>query len=309
MLVASGLLVVSLGIAGCQNAPQQSPDDVLQAGIAKLSSVASYNYNAGLKGDLNGPAGKAPAKVSFDLAFTGGIDLKDAHDPRFNLNGKGSMMADADGGTGEVAFRLNKDAIFADLMSLDGKGSVTIPDQMKAQMVGKWWTMAVPAGALDEVAKALPQGDVANMTDDQKQMKALFDQTKFFKNVKYVDMQSTGGEQSYHYTGDLDKDAFMTFVQKAAELQKQPMDDAGKASLKNDMQNFDFNGDMYVGQASGVLNKVQGNLVFKANADNSAPSGTLLVSFELSNLNKPVTVEVPKDAQPIPTEALASLGL
>ena len=310
MLAASGILIVSLGLAGCQNAaPQKAPEAVLQEGVAKLSSATSYGYNIGLKGDLKGPEGKAPAKVAFDLNFKGGIDFKDAKDPKFDLDAKGSLMADADGGNGEVAVRLNKEAIFANLMSLEGKGAVTVPDELKQQFVAKWWTMPVPPAALEELTKSLPQGGEANLTEEQKQVKALFDQTKFFKNVKFVDNQAVGGEQSYHYTGELDKEAFMTFAQKVAELQKQPMDDAAKADMKASLANVDFSGDMYVGQTSGVLNKVQGNLVFKATADKSTPSGSVTLSLELSNLNKPVSIEIPKDAQPIPAEALSSLPL
>lgn len=310
MLAASGILVVALGLTGCQNAaPQKAPEVALQEGISKLSGITSYGFNLGVKGDLNGPEGKTPAKVNLDLAFTGGIDMKDAKDPKFNLDAKGSMMADADGGNGEVGFRLNKEAIFANLMSLEGKGAVVIPDEMKAQLVGKWWTMPIPPAALDEMAKSLPSGGDANLTDDQKQMKALVEQTQFFKNVKFVGMESVGGEQSAHYSAELDKDAFMTFIGKVSDIQKQPMDDAAKAEMKSSLDSIDFSGDMYVGQTSGALNEVKGNLVFKPKADNSSPSGTVMLSLMLSDLNKPVVVEAPKDAQPIPPEALGSLGL
>lgn len=312
ILATSGLLVMSLSLVGCQNtpvAPEKAPEVVLQEGVSKLSDVTSYAYDLGLKGELNGPEGETPAKVSFDLDLSGGIDSKDPKDPKFNLNAKGNMMADADGGSGELAFRLNKDAVFLNLMNLDGKGSVTIPDEIKTQMIAKWWTMPIPQEALEQLANALPQGDVANLTDEQKQMKALVEQTNFFKNVKYVGMEDVKGEQSAHYTGELDKDAFMTFVEKAAELQNEPMDDQAKTQMKDGMEYFDFSGDMYVGQTNGVLNKVKGTINLKPNADKSSPTGKVSIELTISSLNKPVAVEVPEDAQQIPLDALSALPL
>lgn len=313
-LAASGLVVLSLGMTGCQNlgapaAPQKAPEVVLQEGMAKLADVTSYGYDLGLKGDLTGPAGQPPEKVNFDLKLKGNVDAKDPKDPRFNLSLSGSMMADADGGSGELSFRLNKDALFINLMKLDGKGSVTIPEEMKEQLIGKWWTLPIPPEALEEMAKSMPQGGSENLTEEQKKMKELVDQTKFFKNVEYKGMESVGGEQSYHYTGMLDEDAFMAFVAKAAEMQGQPMSEGDQAEMKEAMQYVDFSGDMYVGQNSGVLNKVKGNLTFTQDAEKSTPSGTITIEFMVSDLNKPVTVEVPADAQPIPMEALGGLPL
>lgn len=313
-LAASGLVVVSLGMAGCQNltapaAPQKAPEVVLQEGMSKLADVTSYGYDLGLKGDLTGPAGQPPEKVTFDLKLKGNVDAKDPKDPKFNLKLSGNMMADADGGSGELDFRLNKDALFINLMKLDGQGAVTIPDEMKAQLVGKWWTLPIPPEALEEMAKSMPQGGDENLTEEQKKMKALVEETKFFKNVEYKGMESVGGEQSYHYTGILDEDAFMAFVAKAAEMQGQAMTESDQAEMKEAMGFVDFSGDMYVGQNSGVLNKVKGTLTFTQDAEKSTPSGTMTVEFMVSDLNKPVTVEVPADAEPIPMEALGSLPL
>ncbi len=312
-LAVSGLMVLSFGLAGCQDvsAPtsQKAPEVALQEGLMKLSGMTSYNFDLGLKGDLKGPAGQPPAKVTFDATMKGGIDTKDAKDPRLNLNLKGNMMADQDGGDGELSFRMNKDALYLNLMALEGKGAITIPEEMKAELINKWWTMPVPPEALEEMAKSMPQGAEANMTEDQKKMKALIDQTKFFKNVAYVNMESVAGEQSYHYTGVLDKDAFSTFVAKAAELQGETVSEEEKAEMKASLESFDFSGDFYVGKDSGVLNKVKGVFTIKENADQSAPSGSVTVEVTLSDLNKPVTIEVPADAQPIPAEALSSLPL
>ncbi|MCC6643590.1 hypothetical protein IT411_02470 [Candidatus Peregrinibacteria bacterium] len=313
VLASSGLLVLTMGLAGCQNvmapaeAPQKAPEVMLQEGLTKLSNTTSYSYNVDMVGDLKGPEGEKPELVKFNMNMNGGVEAKDPKDPKLNLNVKGEMSADADGGTGELAFRMNKDAIFLNLMSLEGKGSVAIPEEMKAQFINKWWTMPIPPEALEQLSMSMASGSEANMTEEQKQMKKLVEETKFFKNVEYKGMESVNGEQSYHYTGMLDEAAFSEFVAKASEMQGQTVSETEKADMMKAFEFMDFSGDFYVGKDSGALNKGKGTITFKQNEDKSSPSGTVTVEFVISNINKPVTVEVPADAQPIPMEALGGL--
>lgn len=311
VLAATGLIAMSFGLVACQQAaaPEKAPEVVLQEGMAKMMEVSSNSYNVTIKGDLNGPTGEKLEKVTFDLTASGSMEAKNAKDPKFNLALKGAMMADADGGSGEASFRMNKDAIYMSLMSLNGKGEVTIPEDIKAELVGKWWSMPIPPEALEELGKSMPSSDEANMTEDQKQMKALIDSTKFFKDVAYKGMESVGGEQSYRYTATLDKAAFSEFVSKAAALQGETVSETELADMKTGLDMFDFSGDFYVGQSSGILNKVKGVLMMKASADGSTPSGSIAIEAMASDFNKPVTVEVPADAQPIPLEALGALPL
>ena len=311
VLAATGLVAMSLGLVACQTAtaPTEDPGVVLQKGLTKLMEVSSNSYSVNLQGDLKGPAGEEPEKVTFKLAASGSMEAKDAMEPKFNLSIKGDMMADADGGNLEAAFRMNKEAIYLSLMSLEGKGEVTIPEEIKAELVGKWWTMPIPPEALEELAKSVPTSDTENMTEDQKKMKELLDQTKFFKDVVYKGSENVSGEPSHHYTAVLDKDAFATFVAKAAELQGETVSQAEIDEMKAGMEMFDFSGDFYVGQNSGILNKVKGVFTLKATADGDSPSGTVTVEATAADFNKPVTVEVPADAQPIPMEMLGALPL
>jgi hypothetical protein len=174
--------------------------------------------------------------------------------------------------------------------------------------VGKWWSIPVPPTALDELSKSLPAAGEQNLTPEQKQIKDLIQTTKFFKDVKYVDDQQVGTESSAHYTAALDKDAFVAFVEKAAEIQGQKMTDTEKTDLVNGLNMVDFNGDMYIGKTSGSLNRVKGTLTIKQNAQTPAPTGTVSLDLSVTDLNKPVTVEVPKDAQPLPQDLLSGFG-
>jgi hypothetical protein len=310
IFAASGLVIVSIGMFGCQAAiPQKAPEAVLQEGINKLADVTSYGYDVNLIGDLKAPQGETPAAINFNFGLKGGVDMKDLKDPKLNLDLKGTFNADANGADGEIALKLNKDAIFLNLMSLVGKGSITVPEELKTQYVAKWWTMPLPPAALAELAKAAPGGDAANMTDAQKKMKALVEETKFFKNAQFVDSVAVGGEDSFHYTAELDKDALETFVAKASELQGTAMSDADKQSMKDSLADLDLSGDIYIGKTSGAMNRMKGTLTLKPNAAKPSPTGTVTFDATLSDLNKPVTIDAPKDAQPIPPEALGALPL
>ena len=66
---------------------------------------------------------------------------------------------------------------------------------------------------------------------------------------------------------------------------------------------FDFSGNVWVGQTSGVLNQVSGDIKLKP-ASTDEPSGTISVRLTLWDFNKPVTVQVPADAEEFPIEQL-----
>lgn len=312
-LAASGLIVLSFGLVGCQQeaaAPEKAPEEAIQEGMAKLTELTSSSYDVKVKGDLKGPEGELPEKVTFDVTVKGNMEANDPKDPKFNLTLAGSMMADSDGGDGSFEFRMNKEAIYLNLKSLNGKGEVAIPEEIAAELIGKWWTMPIPPEALEELAMTVPSaGGEENMTPEQKQMKELVDNTKFFKDVKYVGTETVGGEASLHYTATLDTAAFAEFTKKASELQGETISESELADMKEALTMFDFAGDLYVGQTSGVLNKVKGVITFKASPDGDSPTGTITVEGMISDFGKSVTVEVPADAQPIPLEALGGLPL
>jgi len=311
VLVASLLVAISFGLVGCQTTPPpaEEPQDVLQDGLSKLMEVSSNSYTFSVKGDLKGPAGEEPEKVVFNFNASGSVDTKDSKDPKFNLSIKGDAMMDNDGGDLEAAFRMNKDAIYLSLIALDGKGEITIPDEIKSELVGKWWTMPIPPGALEELASTVPSSDVDNMTPEQKKIKELFETTKFFKDVEYKGSENVGGEPSHRYSAKLDKDAMVGFIVKIAEMQGSAIGQAEITEIKMAMGMFDFAGDLYVGQKSGVLNKVNGVFTLNATSDASTPSGTITIQATASDFNKPVTVQVPANALPIPMDMLGALPI
>lgn len=314
-----GLLVLSMALYGCQGigapaapsqeAPAKPAEEVVQDGIAKLSDVKAYTFDLDVKGDLKGPADSLPASVKFNLGFGGGLDVISATDPKMNLKIDGSFDADTDGATVAAEIKMNKEAIFLNLMSLEGRGQVMVPQEIMDQYAAKWWKLPIPPEALEEFAQNLPQGGDENLTPEQKEMKDLVKNTKFFKDIKFEGVEKISGEDSYKYSAVLDENAFADFVVKSSEMQGTTMSETEIADLKKGFEYFDFGGQIYVGKDSGVMNKMVGTLTFVENAELGNPSGTVNVEMTVADLNKAITVDAPAEAEEIPMEALMGLPL
>ncbi len=306
--VTGGVIAITtaaLVLSGCQQAvPQKPPEQVVKEGMAKLTSVTSHEFEFNAKVDLTGPKGEKPEKVKVNVTLGGSVDIKNNQDPKINLKLDGSGNADEQSGLGAVELRMNKDAVYFMLSKLDLKGGEPLPKELTDNYIGKWWMITIPPESLKELTSSLPQGgSQENLTPEQKKMKQLFENTQFFKNIKFVAMEDVKGEQSAHYSAELDKDAFMKFVQTSAQEQGNPMAESDIKDMQDGMKKFDFTGNVWVGQSSGVMNQVSGDIKLTTIAATD-PTGTISFRVTLWNFNKPVTVQVPADAKEFPINEL-----
>ncbi len=300
------LTTATFVFAGCQQAaPQVPPDQAVKMGMQKLTTVTSHQFEVAVNGDLTGPQGQTPKAVKFTISLNGSADMKDLTDPKINLKLDGSGNADDQSGDLSSELRMNKDNLYFTLSKLDATGGqAVIPQQFKDMYVGKWWSLPIPPDTLKQFTDSLPTGgSQQTLTPEQQQLKDLFNNTQFFKNIKFVAMEDVKGEQSAHYTADLDKDAFMAFAQKAATIQGKPMADTDIKSMQDGMAKFDFTGNVWVGSTSGVMNQVSGDIKLTSTAATD-PTGTISVRVTLWGFNQPVTVDVPAGAQAFPVDQL-----
>ncbi len=303
-LVSGGViaLTAALVFSGCQQVPQRSPEEVVKAGMKNLVAVTSHEFDLSVNGDLKGPQGEKPEKVAFKLSLGGSADLKDSKDPKINLKFDGSGNADEQNASGAAEIRLNKEAVYFTLSKLASSGG-EVPKEFVDLYVGKWWMLPIPPEALQEITSTLPEGgSQESMTPEQKRMKELFEGTQFFKNIKFVAMEDVKGAQSYHYSAELDKEAFAAFAIKAAAEQGQEMTDTDKADMQAAMKKFDFVGNVWVTKDGEIMNQVSGDVKLVGATDE--PSGTVTVKLSLWNFNKPVTVAAPAGAQEFPVQEL-----
>lgn len=294
--IAMSFLMISV-LAGCttvapqQQQPPKPPEETIKNGIKKFTEVTSYSYELAANADITDAE---IGKIKFDGTMTGAVDIKDPKDPKFTLKIDGSGSDGSQTGSASADIRLGKEAVYFNLMKLDiGE---ELPEELTTYM-SKWWKITLPEGVLDELSVSLPQGGEAEMTPEQKEMKELLDNTQFFSNPTYVGMEDVKGEQSYHYTVVLDKKAFMDFMKKAAEIEGQVVSESEMKDLELALE-ADIKGNVWVGSTTEVLNKV--DLTVTANDG----SGSISFSFVVGDVNKPVTLDTPADAEEFPVEEI-----
>jgi len=303
-------LFVLLTLAACSQAkPQKPADQVIKEGITNLAKVTSYQYEGKVKADLQGDGENEPKKINFDFNFSGNLDFKNIEDPKMNLQTNVEAVADTQNATGAFEARVNKDALFINISKFtvkDDQGT-TVPKEFSDKYIGKWSKIAIPAGFFKELSSELPLKDDANLTPQQKQLKQLFENANFLKDINYVGAENVKGMDSFHYHAILNQDGVYDFMLKLAEMQQKTLSDEEKKTLKEDLQKYDLAVDIWVGVDNALLDQAILTVGFKGSA--TEPKGTVTLSGTLYDFNKAVTVEVPKDAQDLPLDELALPGL
>jgi hypothetical protein len=297
----AGLVLTVILLSGCATtapAPEESPENVVNTGMSKLSELTSYKYELDLNTDMNDPEN---GKLKFNIKLSGALDIKDTKDPRMDLKINGSVDAGADAkGSIDAQVMLNKTAVYAKLAKLDLEGQ-QMPQEFSS-MFGKWWSIDIPEGALNELELALPQGSDEELTPEQRQMKQAFLEANIFSAPEYVGSDNVMGEASHKYAVTVNKDGLVAFVTKTAEIQGQTMSSEEIAEFRSALEKAVINGHIWVGSESGVINQFDGIIQVAGGADEA--SGTIKIRAAIGDINKPVNLNIPKDATPFPTEML-----
>lgn len=295
-------LAASMLLAGCQGGltvePSTPGEQVIKDGIKKLTEVTSYGYDVALKGDVKDETAQ---QVKFDLKLIGQVDIKDTKSPVVTLALSGSAGDGTDVGAGSLEMRLNKEALYFNVMQLTAPKSVGELPKEVTDMLNKWWKYPLEAGMTDELAKSLPQGDEANLTPEQLEIKKAMEATNFFGKPKFIGNENIKGEDSYHYSVTLDRKATLDFLKKVGEIQGSPISESESADVESGMAKVDVSGDIYVGTKTGVMNKLVANIKLNGTAAGE-PSGAVSVTMILSDINKPVTLQVPPGTTDFPLE-------
>lgn len=305
-LLVLGLLSFS---ACSQGQPSKPADQVIKEGVQNLGKATSYQYEGDVKADLKGQSPDAPKDIHFDFQFSGNLDFKSVQDPKLNLKADVVAKADTQDSSGSFEARLNKDAVFFNIakFALKDDQGTTLPKEFTDKYIGKWTKISFPQGFLQQLSSQLPLNGDQNLTPEQKQLKDLVEGTNFLKDINFVGTENIHGSDSYHYHATVDKDNLNAFMLKLADLQKRNLSDDDKKTLKDDLQKYDFATDVWVAKDQSILNKIVLTVTFKGSA--TEPQGTVTLTGILFDFNKPMTVEVPKDAQDLPLGDLLLPGL
>ncbi len=315
----SGVLILSSLLIGCaQNASnsQRPAQDVIKDGAKKLAETSSYAFNVSFDGDVSTPAGVETAhsgKIS--LQSEGAFEGKDVKNLNMNLKLNGSFDNDGKKADGSFEIRLAKNTVYFTIAKLNS-GDQQMDEQLKTYL-GKWYSYPIPAAFLNQLQDLTSQSASGQLTPEQQKMKTLFEKTNFLSQPVYVAEETIGEEASAHFKANLDKKAVVEFAKQVAEIQGRP---AGEEEIDRFAKMLDqlqtSNIDVWVGNNSGVLNQVL--LSFKStqpaqtvgsvdsdsvdSADQflGGNNGSISLKITLNNFNKPLTIEVPKDATVFP---------
>lgn len=283
-------MVVAMVLSGCSLFDKEpTAKDLVSEAFKNLEGMDYYDYEFVFDGELIAEG----ETIDFDLTYSGKQDNTDKTKPKFtmgidigisveefkNQSVKGEIRSD-----GEFLY-----FILSEVSDFNGE----LPSEVVDPFVGQWYSLSLTDDILGGIAPfstfSMTEDD-ENMTDEQKELMELYEDTDFLKDVEFVKT-----EDGYDvYTGVLDKDASKKFINKAMEMQGQYLTGAEEEEFYKFMESVEVDLLMYVNKAENVLTKVTGTLTMIGMEGVDADFEFLM---EFMNLNEPVVIEAPTDVE------------
>ena len=297
----------AVGVIDTSNAKVVSTEDttqLLKDGFFNLGEIDSASYNVSVKGDITAPEGSA----KLDLSLSGESDGKDKTKPKFTLkfNGSGDIKSDDVNANldAEAELRLNESAAYLTLSKLDGLDTIKDMDAESIAMVneyiGKWWKFNIPAGTFNDIESFTPKSDESEMTEFEKDMKKLAEDTNFFSEVKLA--SSKGDTDVYDLTIDMDATkAYLVESAKRASLEnsgtelseedvKKLQEEIDKQFELLEIRSLQVSYNTKVNVVSGLVVSLKASFEGGIEFDGD-------VSIGLANFNESVEIVEPADAE------------
>jgi len=311
-----GLLAVSTGIilslVACGGGSSVSGDlssDELQklvlTGLEKWQEADSSGFEVVLDGEVKTPASEvAEAKdVVFDVTLDGQQEIIDKEEDKtdftFDMSGNAKFNESA------VGFAMNligiDEMLYVKIDKLDGLDSIKEAESfapMVEEYIGDWWSYALPSSTFSDLNPSVPSdSEDEELTPEEQAQKDLYENTKFFSEIKVAGSDKIAGVKSDKIELTLDKAAMLDYQVKSAELDGFPMTEEEVTQAKKDMDNVEIDLTVWIAQKAGYLTKVAGNA--KGLVGDEGEEIDLDVNFEvvLKDFNKKMKFKAPKDAK------------
>lgn len=304
-LVAVGaVLTVLSGCSFLASNPEKDGDKIIKEGLKNFYDVNVASFDGGLKGNfLDAPGfdleGKAttPENLGFDLSFSGSGDIKDPKNLLLNLKFDGTGLLGEQGESASGELKINKADTWFLISKLSSFGGM-IPEEMVKPVLGQWWKTQTPQDMIDSLQGSAAVGEEAKLTPEEKKSRELLKNTQFFSGAKYI------GEENgdYHYSTSLDNEAVKNYVKESAKINGETVSEDELKTLDENLKNVQFNAEFWVGVADKTVHKL--TLDVKANDTTTGTKMDAVFNGAISDINKPVTVEAPKDAKEFDPAAL-----
>lgn len=278
-------------------------------GISNLTKVKSASYDLTMSGKVESANPDVDGFETLDLllSFIGAYDNGDRANPKFSM--EVAIAGNMDDKEEEKAYgelRLVDGSLYfviSELSNFDGQ----IPKEMTEPFVGKWWSLPLPAEYLSSFNTY--SGEEAQLTPEEKELKELFESTKFLTEVEYKGEETVGETVSNHYRGTLDKEAIVNFVVESGKIMgtlKEQDTTTTRDSITKGLEKIAMSGDIWVGKEDKIARKWQGNFVYEDSE--LGISADFDMTYTVDNLNESVELEVPESAQPFDFLSLLSGG-
>ncbi len=305
-------MISMLALAGCGGSKSdpagetgKPATETVQESLSNFYyEVDTASYEVNLMGDVQAPEGQVPGSVNFDVTLSGSVDSSNPAQPMLNLAlmGSGSMDDGADQNV-DAELRLDSEMLYFvvnEVSDFDGQ----LPAEMVSEFLGQWWSMPIPPGTF-AAAGAYNDGD-EELSEDEQKFKDLIERSTFFKDIEYVGEEDVMGDAASHYTLALDKEGIKQFVQDGAmEFEGEELSEADMADLDEALEALDFSGEYWIGVDDMIMRGMKGTWTI------TPPEGgsiDLTVDVKVGELNEPVSVEAPADAQEFDPFALMGGG-
>ena len=150
-------------------------------------------------------------------------------------------------------------------------------------------------------------------SSQKDQLYKIFRDAHLVKQIKKLASETIGGEFSYHFSFDLDKDAIVSYLQSLKEYMASigkndfVSSDSDAASIKKALDGIkDFSGEIWIGRSDKLIHKFVITFGVQPNLVSNEQLKINLVGI-MSDYNKPVTLSAPIDSVPLQTIIDASL--
>lgn len=297
-VLALATLTIFSGCSWLGSKNDKVAQETVQKALVNSTKIKSENYDLLLKGKVT--AGK-DSKVQFkeivgSLGFSGVFDMKVQAEPKFTL--KVDVKGAVDGGKEQLLngeMRLANKNMYFSVAKLESEMIPAAYSMAATQFLNKWWSLELPpesfasltAGAVDD----------KDLTPEQKQIRTLMENARFFKNVKNLGADKVGDVAVENYSVELDTEALSKYLKDVAKITNATTADAEAAQIDKMTPLLGFKGNVWVSKDDVMMRKVDGKVTVAAGEASNNLDLNFQFTYAVENLNKDAIVEVPAKSE------------
>ncbi len=303
--------------------PKILSESMERAKVTKSSShdITFYVDFSGIK-DVNSPLNSLSSvginSQQISLLMKGVSDVNDTNNLKISSNISFTL-----GGylSTEVEFRLVNNTFYVELKKAPTLANFPLPVPSITQYENKWFSFPVklinkqitanPSSLVPSSEDSMP-ADIFT-TDQKDQLYKIFQSAHLIKPLAKLTPETVGGEPSYHFSFDLDKDAVIAYFQSLktylSTINKDNVrfSDFDAATFSRELDKIvDFKGEIWIGRNDKLVHKVNVNFGVQPDIAKNEQVKISMVSIT-SDYNQPVSVIAPAESTPFADLIAASL--